>query len=99
ADQRDDGHGPETGVVKMMDEGGAAEAPGLADHAAESRRDLAEKGGELDGVAPDAGHRLGHVVAELGKRIGLFELGPLDIAAPLHLLDQDAEGFGRSSVM
>ncbi len=30
-------------MVEMMDEGGGAEAPGLADHAAERGGDLAEK--------------------------------------------------------
>ena len=30
ADQRDDRHGAQAGMIEMMDEGGRAEAPGLA---------------------------------------------------------------------
>ena len=98
ADQRDDRHGAKADMVEMMHEGDGTEAPGLADHAPERGRDLAEKGGELDGVAPHAGQRLGHVIGQELQRLPLLDRRALDIAATPHLLDQDAEAFGRSGI-
>ena len=85
-------------MIEMMDEGDGAEAPGLADHARERGGDLAEKAGELDHVAPSAGHRACHILGELGQRATLLDLGALAAAPLLHLLDQDAEAFGGAGI-
>ena len=42
--------------------------------------------------------RLGAVLDELPTRPALLELRPLGVAPALHLLDEDAEGFGGSGV-
>jgi hypothetical protein len=98
ADQRNDRHGAEAGMVEVVDERRGAEAPGLADHTPQRGRDFAEKAGELDGVAPHPGQRACHVLGEKLERAALLELRPLGMAPPLHLLDEDAKGLGRASV-
>ena len=82
----------------MMDEGGGAEAPGLHDHAADASRHLAQEARELHRVIPYARERPGHVLRELLRGSVSLEFGPLDVAAALHLVDEDAEAFGGSCV-
>ena len=55
--------------------------------------------GELHGVGGDPGHRLGDVVEELPADADLLDHRALGIAAPLHLLDEDAEALGGAGVM
>ena len=98
ADQGDDRHGPEAGMVEVMDEGGRRKRQGWRIMRPSAAVTSPRKPVSWTASLPYAGHRLGHVLGEELQRASLLELGPLGVAAALHLLDQDAEGFGRAGV-
>src|SRR5665811_35073 len=85
-------------MIEVMEEGRGAEAPRLPEQPQEGGRHFTEKCGELDRVLPNAGQPLGRVVDQLLKRRGLVDLGPLGLAAAMHLFDEDAKAFGGAGV-